>query len=217
MDLHGQRLAALLIEYLETVHKGDGQDGAFGLQGAAEAAAVEFSHGVAVFTAGAFREDQIVPSGLDFLGNVLDHGQRLAHIFPVHGEGLGAGDDLLEQGHIGKLLLEHAAQSAGVSGSQSYHIEHTLVVAVEQITVFLGDVLQTGHLYLYIAGMDGQMHEGADVGEFFLLGILVGVFGVVAELGVSAGHLVDVLKYHQCEPVHKGTSWSKKNLLLFYM
>ena len=72
-------------------------------------------------------------------------------------------------------------------------------------------------LILIVAGMDGQMRDGADMGEFFLLGILVGVFCVVAEFGVSAGHLVDVLKQHQCEPVHKGTSWSKKNLLLFYI
>ena len=81
------------------------KDGAFGLYGATEAAAVELTHHIAVAASGSFRENDVAAAFLDFLSHSLDHFQGLPYILPIHGERLGAGNDLLDQGYILQFLF----------------------------------------------------------------------------------------------------------------
>ena len=74
MNLHLNRCAAFLIQYLETVDKCHGNDGAFGFCSSAEAATVEFTHFIAVFAPGTLGENQIISTGKDFFGHILNDG-----------------------------------------------------------------------------------------------------------------------------------------------
>lgn len=204
MDLDGDALAALLVQDLEAVHKGDGDDGALGLHGGPEAAAVEFAHHVAVFAAGALGEDQVAPALLYLLGDGPDHLQGLAYVLPVHGEGFGALPDLPEQRDVSQLLFQYSTQWGVAGGGDGYHIEKSLVVAVHHKTgAGGGDVLQTVNLQVHIAGFHSQLQNVLDMVPFFLFRVLVGVFGVVAELAVKAGNTRDVPQHHECESVQR--------------
>ena len=68
---------------------------------------MEFTHNVALLTAGALREDQITAAVLYFPGYRLNDLQRLANVTSVHGEGLGHGNDLFDKGDIFQFLLQH--------------------------------------------------------------------------------------------------------------
>ena len=86
MDLYGHRFTAFLIQHLVTVNDGDGDDRALGFQRAFKAAAVEIQHFIPFFASGTFGEDQIVPSVLDFFGNIHNYFHGLADILAIHGE-----------------------------------------------------------------------------------------------------------------------------------
>ena len=151
VNLDGNGLAALLIQHLEAVHQRHWDDGTFALGGAAEAAAVELPHLVAVPAAGSLREDQIIPPRLYLPDDALNHRQGLAHILPVHGKGLGADGHLMEKGNVVQLLFQHRAHGDVTGCRHGEDIEHTLMVGVKHEPALFGDILRSRYLQIDVA------------------------------------------------------------------
>ena len=60
-----------------------------------------------------------------------------------------------------------------------------------------GNIFDACYLQVQIAGLDGQTQNVLDVIPSFLLGIIIGVVGIVAKLGIKARYFYDVAQYHQ--------------------
>ena len=204
MHLHGHRLAAGLIEHLEAVHQGDGHDGAAGLGGAAEAAAVEFQHLVTLTAAGALREDQVGPAALNLSGDVLNHRQRLANVLTIHGKGLGAKGDLVQEGNVVQLFFQHRADGPVAGGGDGQNVEHSLMVGVQHKAALRGDVLLSRDLHIHIAAGDGMPQNILNVLVFFNFGIVAGVVCVFTELEPGTGYDPQIFQHHGNDSIHVG-------------
>ena len=202
VNLDGNGLAALLIQHLEAVHQRHGDDGTFAPGGAAEAAAVELSHLVAVPAAGSLREDQIIPPRLYLPDDALNHRQGLAHVLPVHGKGLGADGHLMEKGNVVQLLFQHRAHGDVTGCRHGEDIEHTLMVGVKHEPALFGDILRSRYLQIDVAAPYRPFQDVLDMPVHFLLGILFGVLCVTAELLPRAGDNREIFQYHGDDAIH---------------
>ena len=105
VDLYRYRLTALLIQNLIAIHQCHRDYSTPGLGGTAEAPVVELQQVIGAFAPGTLGENQVITSAVDFLNDGLNDSQGLAHILPIHGKGLGTGNNLLQERNILQFLF----------------------------------------------------------------------------------------------------------------
>ena len=163
---------------------------------------MEFIHGIAHLAAGPLGEDQVASAIFDLLRHRLDDLQRLAHVLPVHGVRPGTQGDLVEKRNVIQFFFQDRADGAVTGGGDCQHVKHTLVVGVEHKAPFRGDILLAGDGQLHIAPLNGPPQDELDVAVHFLLGILVRMLSIAAELHPGPGYDPDVFQNHRNDTVH---------------
>ena len=78
------------------------------------------------------------------------------------------------------------------------------MVCVQHKAAVFGDVFLPGDHQLYIAAGDGVLQDKLNVAVFFNFRIVVGVFGVFAELEPGTGDDGQVFQHHGNDSIHVG-------------
>lgn len=132
--------------------------------------------------------------------------QALAHVFPVHGKGLGAKGHLVDKGNVIQLLFHDNAQRPLAGGHHGQGVEHTLVIAVEHEASLLWEVLLARGDNVDVSRPDAPEKNVPDKAVHLLFLVFFGVLCIAAELSPGAGNKKRIFQDHGHNTVHSVSS-----------